>query len=313
MICFDVVNSDSVAATQRCLMLNVVHDEPPQLSFVLDGAEQLGRDPSDPSQHHAMTPLLSIGLEHKLKIIAFDPNPQDKLTIRAVPAPGAVGGPLEPPGSTIGMEESSQVNGGTQHSVVLSFAPKHDHGGYKAEHCWEVSDDCGSGCETDCPGGKHVTVACVVVVVRRCEFVVREGQQLQQVAAIYGSDWLQLWSHNQRIMHPDMQLSPADTLNIGHLYDVQPYDKPAEVAERFGMSAEGFARLNADVAVDKMGSEVCTTVTNCQGVQWCVLPNSCTGKSGSIYQKGFEDQGWYASATDGSAPSAMPPANPPAK
>jgi hypothetical protein len=48
-------------------------------------------------------------------------------------------------------------------------------------------------------------------------------------------------------------------------------------------------------------------------VQWCVLPNSCTGKSGSIYQKGFEDQGWYASATDGSAPSAMPPANPPAK
>ena len=40
----------------------------------------------------------------------------------------------------------------------------------------------------------------------------------------------------------------------------------------------------------------------------CVMPNSCTGKSGSIYQQGFENQAWFASATDG---SSAPPANMP--
>ena len=29
--------------------------------------------------------------------------------------------------------------------------------------------------------------------VVRCQFVVQQGQQLQEVAAIYSTDWLQLW------------------------------------------------------------------------------------------------------------------------
>ena len=35
-----------------------------------------------------------------------------------------------------------------------------------------------------------------------------------------------------------------------------------------GLTAEGFARLNANVPHDAMATEACTTVTNCQGVQW---------------------------------------------
>jgi len=35
--------------------------------------------------------------------------------------------------------------------------------------------------------------SCSYKQVKRCQMVVRAGQQLQQIAAIYRSDWLQLW------------------------------------------------------------------------------------------------------------------------
>jgi len=54
----------------------------------------------------------------------------------------------------------------------------------------------------------------MVVTALRCEMVVREGQQLQQIAAIYRSDWLQLWSHNQAMMHPDMELNPHQVCRV---------------------------------------------------------------------------------------------------
>lgn len=69
----------------------------------------------------------------------------------------------------------------------------------------------------------------------RCVADCDEQARTTQIAAIYGSDWLQLWSHNQNMLHPDMELTPHQVLHIGHLYDVQPFDKPLDVAKRFGM------------------------------------------------------------------------------
>lgn len=141
---------------------------------------------------------------------------------------------------------------------------------------------------------------CIVFEVKRCEMVVREGQQLQQIAAIYHSDWLQLWSHNHDIAHPDMQLSPHQVLHIGHMYDVQPFDKPIDVAKRFGMDAGGLRTLNADLGAD-LEHELCGSMEECNMVHMCILPNSCTGMSSSLYHSALKMESFYPGATDGSS------------
>jgi hypothetical protein len=242
---------------------------------------------------------LMMGLEYTFHIVAHDSNGLDSLTITPVPAShddDCSGEECLPPTATLSETQHSVGADGAAHATrTLTFAPKHDHGGYMMTHCFSVSDSCGTACGHDtCPGSIDVVTHCVTFKVKRCEMVVREGHQLQQIAAIYRSDWLQLWSHNQDMMHPDMGLNPQNVLNIGHLYDVQPFDKPADVAKRFGMDKPALKTLNADVDVD--ADMLCDSVVACTGVQMCIMPNSCTGASSSIYHNALAPDGasWFA-------------------
>jgi len=306
VVCVDIVNFEGVAATQRCLSLHVMPDEPPAIMVMANGMEIANNGETD---------MWYIGRHYTLSVVARDNNPLDTLTITPVCQDGSTTScTLLPPTSMLSDAEHARVmvdGAEVAHaSRELSFAPKHDHGGYAVTHCFAVTDACGQArCADQCPGNAQMMHTCVTIRVKRCEFVVRPGQELQSIAAIYRTDWLQLWSHNQQILHPDLDLSPGSAIHIGHQYFVQPYDKPADVAARFGMDAQSFRTLNADVSEAAMTQEACATIKECQDrgqsgetYQWCVLPNSCEGQSGSIYQEAFADQGWFASARDQGAP-----------
>jgi len=312
VVCMDVVNAEGIASTQRCLSMLVQQDEAPSLSVSYNGQHL---------PHNGATDMLYIGKHYSFPLVALDSNTHDTVDIAAVGdmPPGAM---LSEPETAVVIDNGREM---AQTTRMLSFSPKHDTGGYSVLHCFTATDSCGeTGAEyaatcaegtvgidgmgggVTCAGHADTTTHCVTFRVKRCEFVVRAGQELQNIAAVYRTDWLQLWSHNQHILHPDLELHPGSTIHIGHSYYVQPYDTPADVAARFGMDAHSFHTLNADVMQADMGASACDTIHDCQEkgqngetYQWCVLPNSCEGQSGSIYQQAFADQGWFASAKDG--------------
>jgi len=307
VLCMDAVNNDGKAATQRCLIIDVLEDVKPSLEIIeLHTNKKLGDSIQETSD-------MRMGYEYRFNITATDPNSLDMLTIVAgntTEDQDCEMGKCIPPGAHLTPTVTAITSGGTNGQLVgwrlLTFAPKHNHGGYEERHCFTVQDSCGGSCKDDsCPGNVDMVTKCVIFKVRRCEMVVRKGQQLQQIAAIYHSDWLQIWSHNDNIYHPDMELQEKQVLNIGHLYDVQPLDKPLDVARRFGMDATSLRTLNADLGHltnDALMEPLCDSAVDCRDVHLCILPNSCTGMSSSIYHQALKEPGqeWYAGAKDGS-------------
>jgi len=309
VVCMDVVNSRGEASIQKCLKTHVVPEAKPMMEIHYNGAVVA---------NNSMTEMLYIGKHYTFDLVATDMNPQDMLEIMAVPMDDCGEGcVLIPPDSMLTDQEDSHITGSNgmmqrRSTRNLVFAPKHNHGGYVMKHCFAVRDSCGvsrgppDSCPEACPGNADVAYQCMTVRVKRCEFVIRDGQQLQQIAAIYRTDWLQIWSHNQMIMHPDMELTPGQVIHIGHTYHVQPHDTPMDVAKRFGMDDLSFSTLNADMPMDMLDQPACQTVKECQdkgqdgsSYQFCVLPNSCMGDSGSIYQGAYANPEWFARSTDG--------------
>jgi len=96
-----------------------------------------------------------------------------------------------------------------------------------------------------------------------------------------------------------MHVSHHQVLRIGHDYDVQPFDKPMDVAKRFGMDAGGLRTLNADLGRN-LEQEICSSVEECNMVQLCILPNSCTGMSSSLYHTALKAASFFPGAKDGS-------------
>jgi len=280
--CFDVVDGElGIAATQQCLKFDVKPDEPPTISMVQEWNSQV-------LQHESMTQVLYIGKRYTFHVKAMDTNPEDELMIEPVLEGPCTSGncPLTPPGSELGMPEVTRDSSSVTVTRELVYSPRHDHGGYFVKHCFQVKDSCGMArsdlqpCSDMCPGVEDMAVTCVTFRVKRCEFVVRTGQHLQHIASIYRTDWLQLWSHNSEITHPDLLIDPNSLLLIGRVYDVQPFDTPRAVAQRLGMSEELFLVLNADHTMEDLDQPLCTTMQDClEGddghYQWCILPSSC--------------------------------------
>jgi hypothetical protein len=291
VVCFDVVNNRGVASTQRCLLIEVVTDTAPTVTMSF-GGKILARDE---------VATLYIGASYVFTATAMDNNYVDQIMLMPSDINGKECTPPAcmpaPPGSKLTHVVTSVVDRQMiMSSMNISFAPAHNHGGYLARHCVSASDSCGKPCgSSQCPGLVQTSTTCIMIKVERCQFIVRPGQELQEIAAIYRTDWLQLWSHNQQLMSPDTNLMPGSIIHIGHLYAIQPFDKPVDVATRFGMSPELFNMLNADIAVDHMGHDVCKSIPECENMRWCILPSSCEGNSGSIYQGAYKDQPWFSS------------------
>jgi len=117
-------------------------------------------------------------------------------------------------------------------------------------------------------------------------------QQLQEISALFGVDWMRLWSLNMDITHPDYVVYNQQVVMVGHLYKVAPNERMDRIAHRLGMSVQQLRDLNYDVAASDALLQ--------PGQELCVVPNSCTGLKDTFYSgMVYKDDKFYAASKTG--------------
>ncbi len=136
-------------------------------------------------------------------------------------------------------------------------------------------------------------VTCITVRVERCRFALGADQELQEVAAAFGLDWMRLWSLNAGLLHPDYVLFAEQVLWVGHLFRAAGGETAEQVAARMGMGVAQLQLLNMDVGA---GSVLAP------GQLVCVVPDSCRGAARSVYAPAaFADPAFLARGVADSA------------
>jgi hypothetical protein len=136
-------------------------------------------------------------------------------------------------------------------------------------------------------------VGCITVRVERCRFALGADQELQEVGAAFGLDWMRLWSLNADLLHPDYLLYAEQVLWVGHLFRAAGGETAEQLAGRMGMGVEALVRLNADLGPGSV-------LAPAQLV--CVVPDSCRGAAQSVYASAaFADASFLARGVADSA------------
>jgi len=147
----------------------------------------------------------------------------------------------------------------------LTWVPAWNQGGLKREVCVSLSAPA-TGCEPT--PGLPQPIRCFVLQVARCVYAVQDDQKLEEIAAVYGTTWLDMYALNPTIKMPDRVMSVGQVINVGHLYHVVPGDYLQKIANRFGSTVEGILAMNADIlpkhADDiKANQEICVQPAAC--------------------------------------------------
>jgi hypothetical protein len=257
----------SMASDQKCISVQVLEDPAP---FFEVSASQV------------QPAVLTIGKVGSFRVTAADYNCADVLTLGVTPN----GEPL--PGDAVMSKQSSYAatTGCIAVTREVTWTPSYKYGGYKKHICFQAVD-LGGTCGHSRP---QTAEHCVPVEVRRCIYAMQYDQQLQHVAAAYGTDWMRLWSVNPEVMHPDYVPFVGQTITIGHLLRMDSENEmPASIARRMGMSLQQLKDLNYDVD---------TTHPLRRGQMLCVIPDSCKGMAKSVegdinyIQKGMIANSW---------------------
>mmetsp|Transcript_21118 Transcript_21118/g.47541 ORF Transcript_21118/g.47541 Transcript_21118/m.47541 type:complete len:316 (-) Transcript_21118:702-1649(-) len=243
----------SASSAMKCLEVNVVPD--PQPYFV------------------SMVPSYKefiAGREDGLIISGQDDNCLDSVTIDIEPStalpPGAMFGPQE----RVSLGVGKDCNGVQR---VLKWKPDVKTGGYNRTTCFRISD---SGGDPFCrPKAPQSSVTCVLIHVVRCRYALQQSQRLPDISNSFGISWMQLWSANLELHHPDYIIYQSQVLWLGHLYQVKGTETKDGLIARFGMSLQLLHELNYDLT---------TSNTLAAGSLVCVIPNSCMGMASSVYQ-----------------------------
>jgi len=274
-VCVDAVDSLAAgvatclrraASVQRCLRVRVNPDPAPRF---LTGE---GQTPTEPIE-------VVMGQTVALPVVAVDDNCMDSVALSLHPDTAAAGAALGE-GELVAVEEGGVALPCRALRRVLTWTPSTSQGGMTGELCVAATDTGGNGrCKGQLP---HTTLHCVGVRVRRCEYALQYDQELQQLAGMFGTDWMRLWSLNPDLMHPDfLVLGNADaTIHVGHLMVAAEGEEPAKLAARMGMPLAQLQLLNHDLDV---------TQPIPPGATICVMPNSCEGKAGSAFRQDYAD------------------------
>jgi len=231
----------AMASTQRCIDLDVKVDPAPKFEALPDLSTIMGK-------------ILTFTISY------VDINHEDeRVSIKSEASGLQLAGAkfVGPPTMTVVDERRVRT------SQVVEWFPDATYGGFKGDICYTGTDEGGNAF-------RHVQVAtgCVNIFVERCQWYVQTEDTLIQVAARFATNWLQIWHFNPTIMHPDSALPPKSVINIGHLYEVEPNDAMAVLAERFGTSIKHIRMNNWDLA--QMSDAMLPL-----GKSICVIPNSC--------------------------------------
>jgi hypothetical protein len=143
-----------------------------------------------------------------------------------------------------GLEEERQGAACWGRRRNLTWVPAWNQGGLKREVCVSLSAPA-TGCEPT--PGLPQPIRCFVLQVARCVYAVQDDQKLEEIAAVYGTTWLDMYALNPTIKTPDRVMSVGQVINVGHLYHVVPGDYLQKIANRFGSTVEGILAMNADI------------------------------------------------------------------
>eukprot|EP00960_Hanusia_phi_P066323 766376-Hanusia_phi.AAC.2 len=163
-------------------------------------------------------------------------------------------------------------------SSEFSWTPAHDMGAFSGLICFSAVDD-GAACPLEQKQRQSAT-KCVLLTVIRCQYTVRQGQQLQEIATIFSNNWMNLWSLNSNIRHPDFLPDGGEQIYVGHMYRALKHDTIGTVAKRMGMTRDQIALLNWDLR-SKVNMSIDFELVPNQEI--CVIPDSCKGMTATVY------------------------------
>jgi hypothetical protein len=284
IVCFEAVDENGNASVQRCIKIDIESDPAPYfLNEAMFEEKIVGH----------------VGQLTTILVEADDKNCHDEVDIDIAgqhPACDSYHEDSWPAGA----ELMKQVAvGGEQKTDACSpqarkfqWNPAWDQGGWTGDICFKVTDSIG---KSKCEDARVVqkTEKCIHIEIARCRYTVQYEQQLQEIAAIYATDWISLWMVNPEIDHPDYVLHTVqDDLIVwtGHVYSVNIRDNLYDIAERFGTSVEWLHHMNADLCADHSVDV---------GQKLCIISNPCDGAVDTPYGKaGAKDNFWYSAAKD---------------
>ena len=89
--------------------------------------------------------------------------------------------------SYLGVNTTTTRNCSVQQRVFRWDMPL-TYGGYRGQHCFYATDTCGAdpGC-----AGRPAVALCVELAVAKCRYAVQLESTVVEVAALFGSDWIQ--------------------------------------------------------------------------------------------------------------------------
>jgi hypothetical protein len=115
---------------------------------------------------------------------------------------------------------------------TITWVPAWNQGGLKIRGCVSLRI-VPTGCEPTPALGEPVR--CYTFEVARCVYAVQEQQMVQEIASLYHTSWLNVYSLNPSMKTPDRVMSRGQLINIGHLYSVVPGD----TLHKIGMQGVG--------------------------------------------------------------------------
>jgi hypothetical protein len=245
----------SAASEQTCVKVQVLEDPAPYFDV---SADKTRVDPV----------TLTMGRESSLELYAADDNCLDHIEI---------GIDDLPPGAALRKKPAHKMECTHAHSTMV-WTPPYNYGGWDADMCFYVRDSGGS-----CGAEPHMVQHCVHLNVKRCEYALQQDQQLQELASFYDASWMQLWSLNHGIGHPDIMIYDQQIVMIGHKYHAGPQETAGGVAKRMGMPTRQLALLNYDMREHLEGGLADVVLNKSQ--ELCLIPNSCKGLASTHFSQ----------------------------
>jgi len=198
---------DRVAGEMKCLAIDVVADTLPQYLH--------------PMPNQAFE--LHMGRETRIPITVtvHNWNKEVELESESLP-PGAELDHMFSPAEGC-------VNGQCHHrNRDLTWTPAWDQGGLSVTVCINAEDE-NTGCEP--PQQEEYNTVCIQLTVHKCLYAVQSTQHLQEIASIFSTDWLSIYSLNPDIKTPDRLPFDGQLVNIGHMYRIVPGDTLSKIAK----------------------------------------------------------------------------------
>lgn len=279
-------------AKMKCLLLRVVEDLPPKVSFYYKDApfDDKGTYQLMMGQHLEAVVNASDNFQDTIDFLGVSKvsiNTGDELRARVTyiyenvdraytdvavakmprlvePALPSflnlfVGGPRN---ATIALHRKHQMD------KVISFTPTRMHSGLELEVCFIAVDTRGS-----CRKIGDWTERCIKISVDRCRYSMQAGQDLTHVAGLFQLNWLQLFALNPTYTTPESAVTLHDTvIRIGHLYTVRKGETVYDLIRRFGSSKKDTMFVNVDLSRQTEESWASHLAVD---KQLCLVPDSC--------------------------------------